>query len=923
MNALTRRGAKPLGALVSQGIVASSSLVLSIVALRALGAGGLGAFSLLFGILTTLNAVQSGWIGDSLTVLDRFDPGYRRALFQSQGVAIVLVGIVSTILANLVGGVDDDTALLFGLASVMWILEETLRRILIARREFWKLAANDGAFAAGSLGLLAVVAVSGAQFTLQTLVASLLAGAVVAFGVGVIQLPSVELTRGIVARSRLRELASFAVWRAVQIGLRPGTQSLVRAIVAAAVSLEAVGQLEAARLLLAPVLTVINGAGVYLLPTYANQVKRRVPFSPNVVVAMGVVGGLAMLYGASAMLLRSHLVGVLTDGSTAVSVVAIASWTLYSAGFGAGIPVGSAVVAQGRSRLAFNYRVIDAVVGVALAGIFVIAGWVSIVPAGLAVGAFVGAGLLLASLRTTTSGAGNDVTAAGVAPSAALYEAEVVAAPAETELWEWHAPAPAAAPVREVRRVSRPPAAAAPALPTVGSGPTAQQPAGWSAQLLWLAPLVLIVATEYKVRKRDIDEVLGGRIDPLIAVELGVYAVVGCWALWRLIPRRPKLQPLMVLMWGYILTTSVSAIYSSFPMLAMARGVQLVVIGAVIQLLSVDGTRQDLSRLLHGWVALISASIVAGVVYVAPVANVQKGRFTWLSVHSVSAGSMLAISVPVLFGMWIISGRRTMPWPRWVYGLLFLAHTVFLVMTRTRGSIAGGLLAIAVIAWVSSGRRMKPELALASLVGGGALALAVGGPVLNFLMRGETAEQIGTFNRRTEIWTLAWQSFLDHPVFGLGFASAKGVFFDETGLGGAHNAAVNVMIDVGLFGLLWWTALIIAVIAALARLWSIERHSPVLLLGATSTMRSDLVILLGIMVAGLVNSITTEGLGAGVNVSAIWLFVVAAWLTILRRSVSGPGAAYDPGPWHEWSSPAEQASWDRTSAVHSSTGATR
>ena len=40
------------------------------------------------------------------------------------------------------------------------------------------------------------------------------------------------------------------------------------------------------------------------------------------------------------------------------------------------------------------------------------------------------------------------------------------------------------------------------------------------------------------------------------------------------------------------------------------------------------------------------------------------------------------------------------------------------------------------------------------------------------------------------------------PVFGLGFSSAKGVFFDETGLGGAHNAAVNVMIDVGLVELL-------------------------------------------------------------------------------------------------------------------------
>ncbi len=895
VDAPRRRRNRPIGALVSQGIVAGSSLVLQIIALRALGASGLGAFSLLFGILITLNSIQSGWIGDSLTVLDRFDPGYRRALFQSQGVAIVLVGLVATVLATFVGGVDRQTAVLFGAASVMWIVEETMRRLLIARREFWKLAANDGSFAIGSVGMLAFVAMTGSALTLQTLVISLLAGAVVAIGVGVMQLPGIELARGIVAPSRMRELSSFAVWRAIQIGLRPGTQSIIRAMVATAISLEAVGRLEAARLLLAPVLTVVNGAGVYLLPTYAAQVKRGERFSPTVGRAMVIVGGLAAAYGVAAMLLRTHLVDVLTDGSTAVSVVAIGAWALYSTGFGAGIPAGNAVVAQGRSRLAFNIRMLDAAIGVGLAGVFVLLDWVALVPAGLAVGTFVGAGLLLRSLRTSPAAAPR---VPADTPPAALYEAQLVPAPEEPDLWEWHAPATPerAAPRRAAtsgprtdpltvhddsdRPLGTTPRHAA-GRQRHRAGPPGR--AGLSRHLVWLAPLVLIVGTEYKLRKRNIDEVLDGRIDPLIAVELLVYAVVGCWALWQLLPRRPRLEPLMVLMWGYILTTAVSAMYSTFPTLALARGVQLIVIGAVVHLLSVEGTRRDLSRLLHGWIVLMALSIVAGVIYVAPTSNIQKGRFTWLSVHSVSAGSMLALSVPILFGMWITAGRRAMPWPRWIYGLLFLAQSVFLLMTRTRGSIAGAAVAVAVMAWVSSGRRMKPELALASLVGGGALALAFGGPVLDFLMRGETAEQIGTFNRRTEIWTLAWQSFLHHPVFGLGFSSAKGVFFDETGLGGAHNAAVNVMIDVGLVGLVWWGLLIGAVGLALVRLWTMERRSPVLLLGATSTLRSDLVILVGILVASLVNSITTEGLGAGVNVSAIWLFVSAAWLTVLRR----------------------------------------
>jgi hypothetical protein len=160
--------------------------------------------------------------------------------------------------------------------------------------------------------------------------------------------------------------------------------------------------------------------------------------------------------------------------------------------------------------------------------------------------------------------------------------------------------------------------------------------------------------------------------------------------------------------------------------------------------------------------------------------------------------------------------------------------------------------------------------------------------VLDFVTRGETADQIGTFNRRTEIWTLAWDSFMVRPLHGLGFTSAKGVFFDQTGLGGAHNALVNVMIDVGLVGLCWWLAMIGFTIAALRALRPFERRTPAVP-GASGSLRSDRLILIGIVAASLVNSVTTEGLGAGVNVSAIWWFLAIAWLATLDRTVRSAG----------------------------------
>ena len=131
--------------------------MLSLVALRSLGTAGLGVFSLLLGVLITVNAVQTGWIGDSLTVLDRFDPGIRRALFQSQWIAIGLVFVVTTILAALRStGSTETPPCSSAVASVAWSVEETFRRILIARRQFWRLVVNDAMFAVGSFGMLAV-----------------------------------------------------------------------------------------------------------------------------------------------------------------------------------------------------------------------------------------------------------------------------------------------------------------------------------------------------------------------------------------------------------------------------------------------------------------------------------------------------------------------------------------------------------------------------------------------------------------------------------------------------------------------------------------------------------------------------------------------------------------------------------------------
>ncbi|WP_163569527.1 polysaccharide biosynthesis protein [Fodinicola feengrottensis] len=110
-------------ALVSQGITAFASLVLQLVAARTLGAAGLGLYALCVSVLITATALYTGWVGDSVTVLDRFEPQIRAAISVS-----VIIGAAGGFLAGLAyllffGGGTLSAAFLLGVLITCWLLE--------------------------------------------------------------------------------------------------------------------------------------------------------------------------------------------------------------------------------------------------------------------------------------------------------------------------------------------------------------------------------------------------------------------------------------------------------------------------------------------------------------------------------------------------------------------------------------------------------------------------------------------------------------------------------------------------------------------------------------------------------------------------------------------------------------------------------
>ncbi len=81
---------RALGAVTAQGVQAGISFVLQVLVARWLGVEELGRFAILYGLIVVAIAVVTGFVGDSVVVLDRADARIRAAL---QGSALTIAVI--------------------------------------------------------------------------------------------------------------------------------------------------------------------------------------------------------------------------------------------------------------------------------------------------------------------------------------------------------------------------------------------------------------------------------------------------------------------------------------------------------------------------------------------------------------------------------------------------------------------------------------------------------------------------------------------------------------------------------------------------------------------------------------------------------------------------------------------------------------
>jgi exopolysaccharide production protein ExoQ len=395
----------------------------------------------------------------------------------------------------------------------------------------------------------------------------------------------------------------------------------------------------------------------------------------------------------------------------------------------------------------------------------------------------------------------------------------------------------------------------------------------------WFAAcgIALILGSDYKTRVRPPGQAISGGIDSSVLIELALYGLVGIYVLLRhfRLPLRIQLTPHLYFMCCFVGLVMISALYSPYPQYAIVRSCQLLIVLLLLFAAILDATRAHLHRFAHAYLLLITFSVFYGVILPSPPVNaVQEGRFTWLAIHPTVAGVMTGLAVVVAAAY--LCGHRDRPGPVWskkIYALMFVVVFGGMLAVQTRGAVGAALGGILVLLIAMLPRRAVVDFLIGLLVVGAGLAIAGSQVITLYFERGGDGSDITTLNSRTELWTVATEAIARQPLFGHGVTSTRGIFYDALGLGGGHNAAINVIVDVGLVGFAVWTAAVICLLVGVRRL-SRSR---------VRDQRLDRAIMLGVITFLMIDGIFFEGPGSVANVASTWFFVCLAWLSVLQR----------------------------------------
>jgi O-antigen/teichoic acid export membrane protein len=378
-----------IGAIGAQGAQALASFTLQIIVVRTLGLDGLGTFSILYGVMVLVAGLMTGFVGDSLVVLERRERPIRSALEQYALGLSTVAAAISAVVTWASGLVTVSQAVLFALAIVLFALEELMRRLLMANIGFWRVAAIDLAAFAGTMCVIGIAALGG-RLSLDLVLIAVSVGQVVAIGLGVVLLPREERFAVAFVRGGYGGVFGYGFWRASQQLLRPGLLTVVRTLVTIFLGLAATGLLETARVYVAPAMLVISGLTSFLFVSYARDKAAKVGDQlPKADRAVGALLGVTVVMGLVLVLALPPL-GPFLFGTTP-QLAAVLGWLAYTASVSAVTPYGALAAVGGRQALVFAIRLADTLVSaLAVVVMMMLGAEAAYAPIALAIGSIAG-----------------------------------------------------------------------------------------------------------------------------------------------------------------------------------------------------------------------------------------------------------------------------------------------------------------------------------------------------------------------------------------------------------------------------------------------------------------------------------------------------------------------------------------------------
>ncbi|OJU45117.1 MAG: hypothetical protein BGN98_13535 [Microbacterium sp. 69-7] len=363
---------KALGAIAAQAAQAAVSLALQILVARLLGIADYGRFAILYGVIVLASGVVTGLVGDALIVLDRADRRIRAGLEVWLAIAAATSAALAAAAAAASGFASPAEAGLFALAMIAFVVEEIVRRLLMAGYAFPRVIAADLTGFVVSLAVLAGAAAVQA-LSLGAFLGAIAAGQTIGAIVGWRLVPRSERVLVGWRGANLRTVWGYGAWRGLQQTLRPAMLTGVRVVVLAATGAAAVGMLEAARTYTSPLLLVVGGLSSFLFVRFADH-RREGRFdslreADRVVV---VLVGATVLMSAVALGLGPWL-GPLAFG-VAFDPTMLVAWLVFGLSVAVVTPYGALSAVAGRQRVVFMVRLSDTLLGLVLTVVIVLVG---------------------------------------------------------------------------------------------------------------------------------------------------------------------------------------------------------------------------------------------------------------------------------------------------------------------------------------------------------------------------------------------------------------------------------------------------------------------------------------------------------------------------------------------------------------------